>query len=333
MALGFGSKYFNFPNFTAAEWTTRNPLLLTGEVGFEKHPLYAYPWRYKAGPGRWIDLPYQYDSYPYIDPVTNELGDAAGILQYMSVPDILKLILSPYQVPALSVPLINVNGLGYAPSHILEIGQSITSPVLISASIDLPANLHAGTPYHITAGGVFTNEGDFASPLPASLTLATLTPTEVTDILISLKALGGNSVYSNILTALIGVYPKIIWGVSSSPTIIPTNWTTLTNVQTLITKSFENEYSFILSGSSYFWLAVPQMLNPGSAPFFADVTNPIAPGPITMLDNGIQSINNGVGTYNYQTFRSQFLMTGSTIVQMQAARSDFSEDFDPDDFE
>lgn len=310
-----GSKYFNAPSYTAAQWTTRNPLLLKGECGFELHPVTSLPWRCKVGPGRWVDLPYQEDLYPFSDVPTNEIGDAAGDLQYLTTSEILKLMLNPFFVPTLSTPMISVNSLPLAADLTLEIGQVINSPGDLRANIDSILNL-AATPYIVDSDGFFSNDGAFAS-LPAALSISggSVTPSIVTDIIIRLKALLTNAAYTNEIQAHIGVYPKIIWGCSNALTLIPGDWASLSNRKTLITKDFENDYDFGTTG--YGFLAIPAMLSPGT-PIFTDVTEPDSPGPYAWQSAGTQTINNGVASYSYNTFRTTYSMISASVVRVRS---------------
>lgn len=315
MGMNDGSRYFNFPSYTAAEWTARNPLLLVGERGYELHPSTGLPWRVKIGPGLWNSLAYEENEYFVSTPPTNIIGDAFGNLQYLPLRTIIERMLNPFRVPIFSAPLINVNSLGYTQTRMLEIGQTIASPVLVNGTVDVPGNLGAGSPYNVTAGGVFTNEGNFAS-LPASLTLVPLTPAAVTEIVISLKGAytGGQGGFTNTIQGFLNVYPKMIWGSSALSSLIPGDWATLLGRQTLISKVFKNDYPFTTLG--YFYLAIPSMLAPGTL-VFTDVTDPNFPGPISFQSQGVQSINNGVGTYNYATYRSLYSMTSTFTVRVR----------------
>lgn len=313
-ALNEGGRWFNGPSYTSAQWVARNPLLQKGEIGYELHPISGLPWRAKIGPGLWNALGYFEDEYFSSTPPTNIIGDAFGNLQYVALRTILEKMLNPFRVPIFSLPLINVNGLGYAATRTLEVGQTIASPVLVSATVDVPGNLGAGSPYNITAGSFFSNEGNFAS-LPASLTLAPVTPSVVTEVIISIKGAftGGQGGFTNIVTSQLNVYPKVIWGTSASPSLLPANWATLLGRQTLITKTLQHDYPFTTLG--YFYLAIPSMLPTTGPLVFTEVTNPDLPGPINMVGQGVQSINNGVGTYNYDTYRSIYPMTSIFTVR------------------
>lgn len=315
MGLADGSRFFQAPSYTAAQWTARNPLLLKGECGYELHPDTELPWRYKVGPGRWVDLPYQQDLYPFSDVPTNEIGDARGDLQYVSVTDILKLMFNPYVVPVLSSPRISPNSLPYNAEVILEIGQTVNSPVLLNVNLDTLVNL-AATPYIVDSSDFFTNDGAFAS-LPAGLTISGggITPSSVLDVTILLKALLTNAAYTNEVQAHLGVYPKLVWGCSNALTLASGDWASLSNRLTLITKDYKNDYRFDTTG--YLWLAIPSMLSPSAPLVFTDVTNPDDPGPISFQSMGVQSINNGVGTYNYATYRSIYSMLSTSIVRVR----------------
>lgn len=282
----------------------------------ELHPTTGKPWRYKVGPGAYLSLPYQKDLYEFSDIPTNPIGDARGNLQYQDLGTILHSMLNPFQVPVFSAGLMNVNSAGYTSSVTLEVGQTISSPVLVKATVDVPGNLSSVNPYNIIAGGNFTNEGNFAS-LPASLALTPLTPSSIKEITIMLKGAytGGAGGFTNTLSMLLAVYPKIIWGSSNASSLAPTDWASLTSRAVLVTKNFQQSFTYPSAG--YLYIAIPSMLSPIS-PGFTDVTDPFGQNFITFDYQGVQTINNGVGTYGYATYRSRYVITANpTIVQVR----------------
>ncbi len=314
MGMNDGGRFFNAPSYTAAQWTTRNPLLLKGEIGWELHPDTGKPWRSKVGPGLWNDLLYQEDLYPYPEAPTNPIGDATGVLQYTPLSEILHKMLNPYQVPVMVSPGVNANSLGMIQTRTFEIGQTISTPVLVQASPSPNVNLALVNPYRVQSGGFFTNDGSFAT-LPASMTMAgPVSPSTITEVNIGIKALLTNGNYTNEAFARINVYPKMIWGCSAALSLAPGDWASLTGRQTLISRNFENDYP--LATGTFGYLAIPTMLSPG-LPIFTDVTNPEYPGPFGWQEAGVQTINNGVGTYSYTTYRTIYSMDGASVVRVR----------------
>lgn len=311
-----GSRFFNAPAYTLADYTRVNPLLLPGEIAYELHPATNIPWRCKVGPGRYTDLPYQEDLYKYTDIPSNPIGDARGSLQYKSVEEILHLMLNPFIPPSLSNGRINVNSLGYQTTVTLEIGQTISSPVIVNADTALSAGLAPTNPYNITAGGNFSNEGNF-SGLPANLSLTPLTPTSVKEIVINIKAayVSGAGGFTNIVQAFLNVYPKLIWGSSNASSLAPSDWASLTSRMTSISKVYQTDYIFPSTG--YLYLAIPSMLSPTDSLVFSDVTNPESLSFISFAPAGVQTINNGVGSYNYKTFRSAYPLLFNSVVRVR----------------
>ena len=104
-----------------------------------------------------------------------------------------------------------------------------------------------------------------------------------------------------------------MWAVSPLSTI--TDGTIFVGKPKVVSSDFERDYDF--PGGGYSWLAIPSMLSP-SGLVFTDVTNPDLPGPYSMeLMGTLGPINNGVGTYNYEIYRSTFSLINATKLRVR----------------
>lgn len=300
-------KYLRGPAFTEAEWAARNPLLLKGEVGYVISSGGIIT-RSKVGPGLWNDLPWFPDTlYDRTDTITNPIGDAKGNLNGSTLMEIVEKMLFPYQTPALSLVKNNAGG-SLQTTATREIGSSLSGIVNLTYAISNPTNLSGATPINVTAGGIFSNEGNFENLGSIDLNLvAPLNPTVVTTYTISVKPVHQQGEGTTVSTSIV-YYPRIIWGVSPLTSLSASQLNTIGQKQTLLTNNFRRDYNFTAAG--YCWIAIPTILNP-SALVFTDVTDPNAPAGFSMEDMGTLSVNNGVGTYNYQLFRSTYYLTES----------------------
>lgn len=303
-------KYVRHPAFTSASLVTRNPFLEVGEIVFELDSTNV-PVKFKVGPGYWNSLPYFIDNrYLFTTSPTNPLGDATGNLSGLTTREILEKILHPYVVPAISNVLNNAEGV-FANSRVIEIGKTISGTIQVTYSITNPGNLLGAAPINVSAGGIFNNEGGHVNTGSLSLgLLAPLIPVTLTTYTISLTATHQKGVSSAVIST-IKFQPKIIWGVSSLSSYTANDINNLSAKQTVLASSHKRDYTF--TGQGYCVLAIPAMLNPTSV-IFTDVTDPSAPGGFSMEDLGTLSINNGVGTYSYQIFRSTFSITQSSSI-------------------
>lgn len=298
-------KYLRHPAYSAAQLTARNPYLDTGEIVFELDGANK-PVKFKVGPGFWNSLPYFVDNkYILTTSPTNPIGDAIGNLSGLSTREILEKILHPYVAPVLSNVLNNAGG-GFGLSKTLEIGSTLSGTIQVTYTISNPSNLSGATPINVVAGGIFSNEGSHANAGSLNLTLAVpLTPVGLTTYTITLTATHLNGVSSGGATT-IKFNPKAIWGVSPLTSYNASNINNLSSKQTIILSSYKRDYTF--NGQGYCVLAIPTMLNPSNL-IFTDVTDPSAPAGFSMEDLGTLIINNGVGTYPYQIFRSTYYIT------------------------
>lgn len=310
MSLNRAKTWLQHPAYTEAEWTARNPYLLDGEIAFVK--VNGVVKKSKVGPGFFVDLSYIDDIYAYADAPTNPIGDASGSLQGQSVAEILFKMLNPYQTPVIS-SLVNNAGGTSGVDRVLEIGVAVNSPISLAYSLSNPANLLGATPINVNSGGVFDNDGNFANG-PILLSRGTpLNPSLTNKVTIKVKATHQRGVTSEAITT-ISHHPKMIWGVSANPILAPGDWNTLTLRKTLISDSFEKDYIFGTAG--YAHIAIPTMLGPGVLKF-TEVTDPNSIWNYSVVDMGTQSINNGVTTYTYQWYRSEFYLNIPTIMRVR----------------
>lgn len=307
-------KYFKGPSFTADIWSARNPYLKSGEIGYLLEG--GITIAAKVGPGYWNDLGFiGEDVYPHTEDVTNEIGDASGNLQGTKVIDILKLMLSPYETPSF-LNIQNNAGGTFAPSRSREIGQITSGPINIIYNVLNSQNLSGATPINITAAGVFTNEGDFADTGNIALSLAApLNPVTPLNIVITLKANHLNGITSGVdHTTTISYSPRILWMSSQNPSVVTGSvFMSSVNLQSVVSNEFKRDYT--MPGNGYIYLAIPAMLSPSNL-MFAEVTNPNAPSHYYVKQVGQYTINNGVGSYSYIIYRSEFFIIQPTKLRV-----------------
>lgn len=304
--------WIQHPAYIESLWQERNPLLLDGEVAVIKDADTGKATKIKIGPGHFNDLPYFDDIYDFSDAPTNPIGDASGSLEGLTVVEILNKMLNPYQAPAIS-SVVNSAGGSNSNAWVLEIGRSVAGSVIVNYNVSNQLNLVGATPINIEANGIFLNEGN--KPIgPISLNLAApLNPSLVSTITINLKATHQKGI-STIAVTTIKHVPKIIWGISPNPTLAPGDWNALTLRKTVITDNFERDFDFGSIG--YAHLALPTMLGPANLKF-TEVTDPNSVWNYSVVDLGSQSINNGLTTYTYQHYRSEFFLNVPTIMRVR----------------
>jgi hypothetical protein len=306
-------RYFQSPAFTATEWSSRNPFLNQGEVGYLiENGLIT---RSKCGPGLWNSLPFiDQDNYPYTDAVTNPLGDVTSAPTGLNMVDVMRKIISPYQVPA-AVNLQNNLGGSYMASVIREVGESFNTSIQLNFTVFGIQNLLGATPVVVDGGGIFVN-GSFANTPPLTLTQIAppLAPAGITTVTIGVSfthVSGTSPVY----TTTIKFLPKVMWLSSLLSTISSgTTFMGQSGRQALVTNTYLGDYAFS-NGGGYSWIAIPSMLN-SINPVFTEVSNPNLPLAISMESKGTISINNGVGTYNYDLYRSTYSLIKPTILRI-----------------
>ena len=303
-------KYFKSPTFSESDWTARNPLLESGEVGYVL--VGGVVTRSKVGPGYWNSLNYvDQDTYEYSDAITNPIGDvktSTNILG-LKIEDILKKMLSPYVVPSV-INLSNNLGGVYNNAVVKEIGQSFNTSIQLAYGITTVANLLGATPINVNGGGIFTNSSFAnASPITISLISSPFAPLIITTTSIAVTLTHLNGTTSPVYTT-ITFLPKMMWGTSILSSMTDVNFMAITGRVSVVTSTYNGDLTF--SGGGYLWLAIPSMFS--AAPVFTDVTNPSIPLAVSMDNKGTLSINNGVGTYSYDMYRSTFsLISGITL--------------------
>jgi hypothetical protein len=311
-------KYFRGPTFTKVEWEGLNPILAKGEIGYELTGSIVTGAKVGNGVLAWSSLGYLgEDIYPFVEEVTNPIGDAIGSIEGLTVSEILKLMLSPYEIPEFQNIRNNARGgSDYQSISLMEIGQIIPGPVSIIYNLLNPQNLSGATPINVTAAGVFSNEGNFANSGNINLTLASsLNPSTPLTITITLKNthLQGTTGGVDAITQ-IKYRPRIMWissalaDIASGPTFMSQS-----NQQYNVTDEYKQDFSFY--GNGYSWVAIPAMLNPTS-PVFTDITNLYAPANYSMEAKGTLTINNGVGSYSYVLYRSTFFLINPTKLRI-----------------
>ena len=306
-------KYLQHPYAPEADWISRNPTLKNGEEGYALVNVNGIDHiRKKVGPGLWNALNY-FDGVVWTDttPVTSPIGDAEGNISGLTPIEILDKMLNEYQPPVVS-GATNDAGTGvFAGTKVLEIGTNVVNAVTAKYAISNQGNLSGGNPITVTAGGRFTNEGTFPVG-DVVLTHAGFNPVNLDTITISIQGTHQKGV-SNIATTKLEWSPKVISAVAQTKALNGAAIMALPNKAYNISRSYKRDYNANTTGHSV--LCIPTMLAPSSV-VFTDVTNPSLPMGYAMDDLGVMSINNGVGTYNYQVYASTYYLLNSTIYRV-----------------
>jgi len=316
-------KYIQHPTFTEDQWLQRDPSLLTGEIACTLEDGGDVR-KYKIGPGKWSTLPYiGGDEYPYADVVTNEIGDAKGVLQGKPSTEILHLMLNPFQNVAVTAVQNNAGGGTPANNKLFEIGQQLSGSVNVLYSVSNDANLApvppALEPINVSTNtGIFTNEGEFPLGTAIMSLDGILKPDTAQTTTISVKATDSEG-KSSIGTSKIIFSPRIQWGTSNGDTIdsilsgddVPK--VILNGLKFKITSDHTRDYD--ITNIGYTWLIIPHMLGPSNLTF-TDVTDPNAPAGYAMQDMTSREIDTGVGQYVCQFYRSVFPLQSNGILRV-----------------
>lgn len=305
-------KYITHPAYTLLQWQSRNPILYDGEIALIKDGTNKVT-NMKIGPGAFNDLPYYgAGSYPYEDLVTNQLGDAVGSLIGKTTNEILKLILSPYQVPVLSAPRNNMGMVGgpLSETQIKEIGSSLNVNVQVQYNASNASNLSGATPINVNSQGAFSNDGDFANGSINLVPAGAISPTLPTTIEIKLKGTHTNGETNEVIT-FIQWKPRAIAGCSALETLTSdADVNAMTAKHTQLTDT--PEIDVFLGQGKFHWILIPGMLMGVETLIFTDRSNPEAPTTVEFVAKGAIMHNNGVGNYSYQMYRSPFYLTVSS---------------------
>lgn len=315
-------KYLQHPSFTAAEWSQRNPLLKSGEIGFELDE-FTKATRYKVGPGLWNDLPYAGgDEYPYSEVPTNPIGDAKGVLQGKPSSEILHLMLNPFQNVAVSAVQNDADSRTPKGTQLFEIGQQLSGTVSVLYNVANNANLAPISPATkpitvISNNGIFTNEGEFDYGTAIMSLDGILKPDTQESNIITVEASDSEGAKSSGITK-IDFSPRIQWGTSGGDTIdsilsgdaVPK--VILSAQKFAVTSSYKRTYD--ITNVGYTWLVIPEMLGPNNITF-TDVTDPNAPAGYAMQDMGARNIDTSVGQYQCRFYRSVFYLQSNGILK------------------
>lgn len=298
-------KFIRHGIFTAAQLTARNPYLDVGELIYERGSN-TLARRCKVGPGRWNDLPYFQDNiFTTTGIPTNPIGDADEDISDQDLKTIIQKMLFPALPPVISAVQNNAGG-QYGNQRVIELGTSLSGTILVAYNISNPGSLSGSNPILVDAGGIFSSEGAKPNSSPISLTLSTpLNPSTITTYTINLRAVHTRGT-TDPVNSTISFLPRIIWGVSPLTSFTGSDIVNLSQKQSVLSSGYKRDYQFNAPG--YCVIAVPVMFGITN-PVFSDVTNPNAPGAFSMEDLGTLTVNNGVGSYLYQIYRSSFYIT------------------------
>lgn len=305
-------KRLQHPTFleTALGIDGEDPVLLRGEIVCLLETDNTVN-KFKIGDGtrKWSELPFNSGSeYLHTNLVTNSIGDIlTGTSQSgRDLSDITKDMISPYVAPAVSNVKLNVNGIDFFNIVQMEIGQSITGDVEISYDVSNQENLEA-IPVTVDTFGVFDETNNPYNLGNILITpLASIVPTDTVVYSIRLRVAHTNG-ESSWAYAYIRFDTRFIWGASALADL-----TTETHALALkpsggdgVKTTYKADYS--LTSAGYGYVLIPSILLSGQpVPIWTDITNPNAPANIGMINMGTLQVNNGVGTYNYEKFRTPF---------------------------
>lgn len=310
-------KRIPIPVFLDTEMIAKNPIPLAGEIVYTKDPTIGLIDNFKVGDGfsKWTELPFRdISQYEKTSLATVTIGDiVVGSSNFgRKLSDIIEDIISPYQAPEVSNVKNQANGVDYKNVSQLEIGQSISTAIAITFDVSNQNNL-VETPIEIDSSGFFLESNPYPN---ASILLSpngTLAPTSPKVYTIKVRAIhtNGNSDYVN---TQVRFDTRFIWG-SSALSDLTTTQHALDLIASGGGQGVRQGYSgeiFEISATGYGFVLIPSVLiAPGTIVVWSEVSDPNATSSIGMVNMGTLSVNNGVGTYGYEKFRTPFSNTGS----------------------
>lgn len=309
-------KRIQTPTFLHAELVELNPLLRDGETVYIKEDENGRLVRKKVGPGFYNDIDFFEDDYFGEDlEVTNVLGDLPNNMKGLTVKEALTKIVAPDKDPVVTIAQNNaLNGV-FESEKLIEVGQSIAGPVLVNYLVSNNKNLAEEDPIVIFADGRFNNEGTFSATGQVSLSLGIpFIPTGLETLAIRVSSINSDGETIPGATTTIKSVARIISGFSTNPNLDASQFLSINGRTDTVTDNPEGEFSFI--GVGYRLIAVPVMLIDSDGLIFNDVTYPGRVSPIQMEPGSVLTINNGVGTYDYQVYRSKYLLIGSSTIRV-----------------
>jgi hypothetical protein len=322
-------KYFNQPAYTTDEWRTLNPWLKAGQVGVVLDDQ-GKAYKTKIGPGYWNeivdaagkDVYIEDDKYTYDSKVTNPLGDIVldEELKGDTLDNILNRILSPFVQPQISSASNDADGT-QKNIAVIEIGTILANDVEVAYNVSPADNLAATDNIFLDSDAPFGGLGvRIHTGNPLVLTLANpLEPTDATDYNINVTATGSDGKQTAPKNTKIRFSPTILWGVSDIKDGLfdfdpaRTNPNPFNPNNKLVSSNYKNTHLF--GGNGYSYVLIPQMLHPNNIAF-TEVTNPNQPSNYSMIELGEAIVFNGIGTYSYVVYRSEFSIIFSTKLKV-----------------
>ena len=296
------------PVFKDSEMTALNPILKKGEVVWIRDEVENKVINFKVGNGAsaYSSLEFKDGStYPYTEAATVSIGDITVNSTHKDrlIADMMKDIISPYQAPQVSNVQNNADGT-YKNTAVKEIGQSIGSSISLLFNVSNASNLVA-TPIELDSSGDFLEANPYANGSIALTPNGTLSPTSPKTYSIGVRAIHNQGVSSYAYT-YIRFDTRAFWGASSLADL-----TTQSQCLAVINNGGGQElvqnYSgktFEITASGYHYVFIPSMI--GITPVWTEVSNPNTPSTVGMIKVRTISINNGIGTYNYDAWRTPY---------------------------
>ena len=306
------SRYLKDPVFLTSEITTLNPTVPKGLVIWEVDDTSGSILGFKVGDGvtQYNDLNFMdQPKYTHSDPATVDIGDVKkdDVLYGEYVQDIIKKIVSPYLPSEVSGVTNNAAG-AHANVAQMEIGQSISESVDFLFSVSNPSNLDGATPIEVETEDIFVENNPYPNAVIALVPTETLAPTEAIIYTITIRANHKNQETQETGytedSCTIRFDPRYLWGASDLDDL-----TTSAEANQLTGGGFKvasDPPDFEINSSGYLWVLIPSSL--GLTPVFYDITDGGA-SLIEMVNKGTLQVNNGVGNYNYDKFRSPYKIT------------------------
>lgn len=312
-------KKYRAPVFAKSDLESKNPTLLHGFVVFEHDDgdVNKVARRFKCGPGKWNDLPYQGESehlFSLNQAISNPIGDATGNLFGKTPEELLLLMLNPDKVPVIT-NLRNDAAGAFTNTAILEIGASKSGIVNFQMNISDQQYLQGATPINITAGGLFSNEGNKGVGNIALTLASTLNPGTPQSYEIKVKATHKNGTTPDYFT-YIKYAPRAIWGTSGNADIDASGVNSLSGKKTRLITDVAGQYDFNSVG--YHYLCLPDMMDKANI-FFVDVSVPEAPVEHDFFLLKTIQVNNGIGVYNYAIFRTTYYLDEASNTKITRA--------------
>lgn len=306
-----------------SEWSTKNPVLKSGELGFEVelgmgNAIISSKGKIGDGVTNWNDLPYTYeDIYPYAERTTQTVGGipANSLLEGRKLFDIVRELVSPYVKPSFTSFKANNNN-----SLIYEIGTKLPATLNLTwalSSFDNVADNNTGV---ISSNDInaFQNLGNVNLK---SLVYTLNTTSNYTYNLpnsIQIRIDGKDTIGGNINRDTIDInwVGRIIYGVNASGSVKTT--TDINNLSNqILSNNVKRDYNFT---NGYPFILIPAFNDPGNL-VFIDNDNGLnfSMARQNVWDSTLPasiSYNNGNTTFNYNVYRGEFFYNANTSIKI-----------------